>query len=197
MNVVAQTAIGLLRQQLAPGDLVHGIVRHGGDAPNVIPERTLLEYLARSITLERVRTLEERLRRCFEAGALATGCSVDIRDMGPRYSHIEVDRALSARYADNARALGREPREVPPGVRPGGASTDMGNLSLVLPSIHPSFGVAGAHGIPHHPDYAAAGATPDADAAMLFAATALAWTAVDAATEDELRARLLRGERDV
>jgi amidohydrolase len=195
--VVAQTAIGLLRQQLAPGDLVHGIVRHGGDAANVIPEHTALEYLARSVTLERVQILEGRLRRCFEAGALATGCSVDIREMAPPYSHIEVDQGLSARYAENARALGREPRVIPPGVRPGGASTDMGNVSLVVPSIHPSFGIPGASVVPHHRDFAAACATTEADGAMVFAATALAWTAVDAAADDELRARLLRGERYV
>jgi amidohydrolase len=194
--IVAQTAIGLLRQQLPSGDLVHGFVRHGGDAANIIPERTELEFLVRSATLERARVLEGRVRRCFEAGALATGCEMEMTMMAPDYSHLEADRDLSHFYGDNARALGRAVIELPPGgQRLGAGSTDMGNVSLAMPAIHPAFGIPGARAIPHHPDYAAACATPDADAALIHAATALAWTGIDAAADPEVRARLLHGER--
>jgi len=195
--VVAQTALGLLRQQVRDGDRFHGFVRHGGEAANVIPERAVLDYIVRSTTLDAAQALEARVRRCFEAGALATGATVDIRQMAPPYSHIEADRDLTRFYGANARALGRAPFEVPPGLNPGGASTDMGNVSMALPSIHPSFGIPGATVMPHHQDFAAACATPDADASAIFAATALAWTAVDAASDDPVRQRLLRGERSV
>lgn len=195
--VVAQTAIGLLRQQLPGGDLVHGVVRHGGDAPNVIPERTVLEYLVRSESIDGVVALEERVRRCFEAGAVATGCTVEVRRTAPRYSHIESDRDLTSSYVGNVRALGREPIDLPHGRRVGASSTDMANVTLALPAIHPGFGVTGALVPPHHPDFAAACATPDADASMLFAATALAWTGVDIASDPPVRERLLRRERNV
>lgn len=194
---VAQVAIGLLRQQLRATELIHGYVHHGGDAPQIIPDRTTLRYLIRSETLEQVAELETRVRRCFEAGALATGCEVEIRHTAPAYSHIEADRELTQRYAENARSLGRTPIGLPAGQRVGFASTDMANLTLAMPAIHPGFGVPGATVAPHHADFAHACATPDADDSMLFAATALAWTAIDAASDEETRARLLRRERVV
>jgi amidohydrolase len=192
---IAQTAIGLLRQQLTNDDLIHGIVRHGGDAPNIIPERTVQEYLVRSLSIEQAEAVARRLRCCFEAGALATGCSVDIRQIAPSYSHLESDRDLTRFYAGNAQALGRSVFEMPTGRRLGSGSTDMANVSLVVPSIHPAFGVPGATVAPHHRDFAAACNTPASEAALIHAATALAWTVVDAARTQDVRARLLRGER--
>ncbi len=195
--VIAQTAIGLLRQHLAPGDLVHGVIGHGGDAANVIPERTVLSYALRSETVEQARTLAGRVSRCFEAGALATGCEVQIRPSAPEYSHLEADQVLSGLYAENVRALGRSPFAMPPGPRRGAMSTDMANVSLAVPAIHPSFGVPGATVAPHHRDFADACATPESDETLVLVAKALAWTGVDAATEADTRARLLRGERVV
>jgi metal-dependent amidase/aminoacylase/carboxypeptidase family protein len=138
--VVAQTAIALLRQHLPSGDLVHGIVRHGGDAPNIVPERTVLDYMIRSETLDDLVALEERVGRCFEAGAIATGCTVAARRTAPAYSHIESDRDLTRYYGENARALGRKPMDLPRGRRLGSGSTDMANVTLALPAIHPGFG---------------------------------------------------------
>ena len=181
---IAQTAIGLLRQQLRPRDLVHGFVRHGGDAVNVIPERTVLELMVRAESIEEAKDVERRVSRCVEAGALATGCEVEISSMAPAYSHLEPDRDLTRFYGDAARALGHTVIDrPPPGVR-GAASTDMGNVSLEVPAIHPAFGIPDAKVLPHHPDYAAACATSGADASMIDAATALAWTAIDAAQDD-------------
>ncbi len=72
---IAQVSIGLLRQQLPPGDLVHGIVLEGGSAANIIPSRARGRFMARSLTSERLAELRVRLNACFEAGALATGAS--------------------------------------------------------------------------------------------------------------------------
>ncbi len=196
---VAQTAIGVLRQQLPYGDLIHGIVTYGGDAANVIPERTVLSYYTRSWTLERAQQLEARVRRCFEAGALATGCELEIRPTSKMYSHLEADLDLTRFYGRNAAALGRQLLAIPAGARVGaGASTDMANISLALPAIHPGVGIANALGFPHHADFARSCDTPDADATLIHAASALAWTAIDAAAaDDEVRARLLRRQRHV
>jgi amidohydrolase len=195
---VALAAIGLLRQQMPAGDLVHGIVTSGGEAPNVIPERTALQYIVRSETLERAEALEARVRRCFEAGALATGCDAEIRRMSPTYSHLESDIDLTGCYQANLRAQGRDVFEVPPGIRMGsGASTDMANLSLALPTIHPCIAMADAVGSPHQPEFAASCVTPTADDAVEQAALALAGTAVDAALAGDVRARLLQGRRKV
>jgi metal-dependent amidase/aminoacylase/carboxypeptidase family protein len=193
---IAQTAIGLLRQQLPAGDFVHGIVRHGGDAPNVIPDRTVLDYLLRSTTLSRVEELQERVEPCFAAGALATGCTMEIRTAAPAYAHLEADLDLTRMYGDNARELGRNVLTLP-GATGGAGSTDMGNVSLRLPAIHPGFGIPGAQGGPHHPDFTASCATASADGALVYAATALSWTAIDAALDEDVRARLLGRERRV
>src|SRR5690606_12691316 len=76
---VAQTAIGLLRQHIRPTDRVHGIITHGGDAPNVVPGRTAARYMVRAKTLEDLGAIKERVLRCFEAGAIATGATLEIR----------------------------------------------------------------------------------------------------------------------
>jgi amidohydrolase len=194
--IVAQNAIGLLRQQLLPDDSVHGYVRHGGDAANIIPDHTVMEYQVRAPTLDRVHDLEARVRRCFEAGALATGCDMEFRRMAPDYSHLEADRELVRYYGENVKALGRDVIELPrDGPQRGAASTDMGNVSRAFPAIHPGFGVASAIVAPHHEDFASACITPEADDALCHAATALAWTAIDAAIDSDLRLRLLRRER--
>ncbi|WP_083473742.1 M20 family metallopeptidase [Frankia sp. R43] len=195
---IAQTAIGVLRQQLPAGDLVHGIVTYGGEAPNIIPERTVLSYFVRSWTLERAHELEKKVRRCFEAGALATGCEMEVRPTSKTYSHMEADADLSRLYGRNVTALGRQAIEVPSDVRIGaGGSTDMANVSLALPAIHPGVGIANAIGFPHHSDFTRSCATADADATAIHAATALAWTAIDAAGTDDIRDRLLRRERRI
>ncbi len=80
---VAQTSIGLLRQHIRQTDRVHGIVTHGGDAPNVVPEATSGKWYIRSSTLDELAELEPKVHRCFEAGALATGCSYRDRRSEP------------------------------------------------------------------------------------------------------------------
>ncbi|HEX7166288.1 MAG TPA: amidohydrolase, partial [Acidimicrobiales bacterium] len=71
---IAQTAVGLLRQHMSPRARIHGIVTHGGDAPNVVPAHTAGKWYIREATLAKLAELEPRVHRCFEAGALATGC---------------------------------------------------------------------------------------------------------------------------
>ncbi|MGD8683196.1 MAG: amidohydrolase, partial [Chloroflexota bacterium] len=88
--VVAQTAIALLRQQLLPSDRVHGIVTKGGEAANIIPRETQAEYMVRAGTAERLQELVGKIRNCFEAGALATGCSVDVK-LDTAYTDLRHD----------------------------------------------------------------------------------------------------------
>ena len=105
--VVAQTAIGLLRQQLRPGDRVHGIVTKGGDAANIIPARTEAKWMVRAETLEHLAEVRDKVVRCFEAGALATGATLELTEDEAPYSEMRHDHDLSALYQRNAEALGR------------------------------------------------------------------------------------------
>jgi amidohydrolase len=189
---VAQVAIGLLRQHLEPGDRVHGIVTHGGAAPNVIPEHTVLSYYVRATTLERLEELEGRVRDCFQAGALATGCEVSIDRAGPTYSHFEGDRDLESLYAQNIAALNHPPQ--PP--REGAPySTDMANVSLAIPTIHPTVGIESGTAVNHQAEFATYCGGDSADQALLRGAIAMAWTCIDAAADNRIRVRLLAADR--
>jgi amidohydrolase len=188
--VVAQTAIGLLRQQLRPGDRVHGIVTKGGDAPNVIPAHTAATWMVRAETLDQLEEVRVKVARCFEAGALATGTSLELSEDHEPYSEMRHDHDLSALYQRNAEALGRS---FPERIERGAGSTDMGNVSLALPSIHPTIGIDALPAVNHQPEFTAKCASPAADKAVVDGAVAMAWTAIDAATDRVLRDRLLAG----
>lgn len=174
---VAQVAIGLLRQQLPPQWRVHGITTEAGSAPNAIPDRARAEYELRALAAEDLAELRDRVEACFRAGALATGCEVALERPEPDYLDFRGDRELIALWTANARALGRpEPVERPPF-----ACTDMGNVSHVVPSIHPVLDISGGACGPHEAAFAEAAVSPRAEAAMLDGATAMAWTATDLA----------------
>jgi amidohydrolase len=193
---VAQVGIGLLRQHIRRTDRVHGIVTHGGDAPNVVPESTAGMWLVRSRTLADLDELEPRVEACFRAGALATGCEMEMRAIGPRYSEMRHDVELAAVYRGNAEAIGRRFVDLSAELSERTAgSTDMANVSLAIPAIHPMLGLDCLPATNHQPEFTAACITPTADDAMLGGATAMAWTCVDMATEAALRDRLLAGER--
>jgi len=189
--VVAQVALGLLRQQLPPGDQVHGFVTEGGQAANIIPARVRGRFMCRAPVVRDLERLEPRVRRCFEAGALATGARVSFETLSPVYSHMEPDWDLLAAYRANAEALGRRFDDDDRGVALPTLSTDMANVSLQVPTIHPLIGIEAGGAVNHQPEFASACTTPSADGALLDGALALAWTAIDAATDPHLRSRLL------
>jgi amidohydrolase len=189
--VVAQVAIGLLRQHLGAGDQVHGIVEKGGDAPNIVPKEATGRFMMRARTLADLAVLRPRIERCFEAGALATGATLELHDLSPTYSHFEVDDGLLVTWRRNAEELGRRYAADDAGHPAPTISTDMANVSLALPSIHPLVGLDARGAVNHQPEFAAACVGPSADLALLDGAVAMAWTAIDAALDPALRDRLL------
>jgi amidohydrolase len=194
---IAQVAIGLLRQQLRPGDQVHGVVLEGGRAANVIPAQATARYMCRSRTLDGLGALSPRVKHCFDAGALATGSTVAYHDLSPVYSHMEDDEDLLAAYRRNAESLGRRFTLDDEGSAPPTLSTDMANVSLAVPTIHPLIGIDARGAVNHQPEFAQACIGPSADTAVADGALALALTAVDAATDPQLRDRLLRRAQPV
>jgi amidohydrolase len=189
---VAQVAIGLLRQSLLPTARVHGFVTHGGEAPNIIPAHTSARYIVRGWTLTELEDVRTKVLRCFEAGALATGATLEIVGGMEPYAEVRHDPDLAARYQANAETLGRVFGDLGQIRTRGSGSTDMGNVSHLVPTIHPFIRIETDGAVNHQPEFTAAAATPSGDQAVVDAATAMAWTAIDAATEPELRARLLR-----
>jgi amidohydrolase len=188
---IAQTSIGLLRQHLHQSDRVHGIVTKGGDAFNIVPAHTSADYAVRAKTLDELGEVYERVLRCFEAGALATGSTLEIVGGDKPFAHMQDDMEMVGLYRSNAEELGRRfpgPGEPSPATP---VSTDMGNVSLEMPSIHPAIGISSLPAVNHQPEFATACITPAADQALYDGALALAWTSIDMATTPAIRKRLL------
>ena len=185
---VAQTGVGLLRQHLERGDQVHGIVTNGGEAANIVPARATARYFMRAPTLEALQALQPRVERCFQAGALATGATLEIEALGAPYSEFRHDDEIADLYRANATELGRNLGRRPTS---GAGSTDMANVSLLMPTIHPTLGLDCAPAVNHQAEFAAHCITPLADEAVVEGALAMAWTVADAATAGTTRDRLL------
>jgi amidohydrolase len=190
---VAQVAIGLLRQHIRQTDRVHGITTHGGDAPNVVPAHTSARYLVRAENLEELKDIRAKIYRCFEAGALATGAKLEIRGGDKPYAEVKYDHDISLIYKRNAETLGRTFPDLGPLAQRITASTDMGNVSQTIPSIHPGIGINSLPASNHQPEFTAHCIKPDADRAVLDGGLAMAWTAIDIARNAALRDRLTRG----
>ena len=191
---VAQVAIGLLRQHIRQSDRIHGIVTKGGDAPNVVPAHTSARYYVRAKTLAQLEEIRAKVQRCFEAGAIATGATLEIVEVEAPYAQMQHDAEIAALYKRNAEELGRRFPEFGSALERWAGSTDMGNVSLVIPSIHPMIGINSWPAGNHQPEFTEHCATAAADQAVYDGALAMAWTAIDLASEDSLRERLLRGE---
>ncbi|WP_285565415.1 amidohydrolase [Streptomyces sp. RTGN2] len=187
--LVAQVAISAYRQQMIPDGIVHGIVTGGGEAPNVIPAQVTADYDCRAATAEDLAELQARIRACFEAGAHATGAELALEAVGNDYADLRQDLAVSAAYRDAMAGLGRPISDTPDSMRAG--STDMGNVSHLVPTIHPSIGYDCGDTIMHNPEFTRYGTSPGADRAVLDGGLAMAWTALALATDQDHRTSLL------
>jgi metal-dependent amidase/aminoacylase/carboxypeptidase family protein len=192
---VAQVSIGLLRQHLCPSDRVHGITTHGGDAPNVVPGHTSARYIIRGENLRALEEARRKVYRCFEAGAIATGATLEIRGGDMPYADMTFDHQINSIYKNNAEALGRTFPKMTPMMERMAASTDMGNVSHEIPSIHPMIGIDSLPAVNHQPAFAAHCVTEAADKAVLDGSLAMAWTAIDLASQPAIVERLVQRNR--
>jgi amidohydrolase len=187
---IAQTSIGLLRQHIRQSDRIHGICTHGGEAPNIVPAHTAARYIIRGETVKDMEELRVKVRRCFEAGALATGSKLEIRGGDKPYTEMLHDADMAEIYRRNAVTLGRD-LAAPESVARFSASTDMGNVSQALPSIHPMIGIDCLPAVNHQPEFTAHCVSAAADQALWDGALGMAWTAIDMAADKNLSKRLL------
>ena len=184
---IAQVAIGLLRQQLPSTVRVHGVMTRGGEAPNAIPEVTEGRWYVRATSTKLMEETFLRIAKCFEAGAIATGCTLEIHDESEPYSEFTNHPNLNDIYKSNAQSIGRVFDDTDPRIKMNRASTDLGNISKVIASIHPYIGVNSGAAVNHQREFAAACITKDADQAVVDAAKAMAMTLVEIASDPALR----------
>ncbi|XP_037275459.2 xaa-Arg dipeptidase-like isoform X2 [Rhipicephalus microplus] len=188
--VAAYINMSMLRQHTKPADRILGVVKQFGERANVTSESSKLVYHVRAPKDTEKDALVARAEKCFQAAARATGCGIDI-DKGMEYKELIHNEALIETYRKYGEALGVSFADALPGVtiRTGG-STDAGNVSYVLPTLHASFGIGGGGSAVHHTRaFAKAAATDDAHQAALRVAKILALTALDLMSDPELVAR--------
>ncbi|WP_338077635.1 M20 family metallopeptidase [Brevibacterium aurantiacum] len=176
--LVAQVALGLLRQQLPKTVRVHGVMTNGGEAPNAIPAKTEGRWYVRAESTDELLEVEKQVINCFEAGALATGASLSITPESKRYAEMRTDEEALESYRSNAIALGRNFDVDPVAATMNRASTDMGNVSQIVNAIHPYIGVGG-EASNHQAAFAESCVGEESERTLLDGATALAWTAAD------------------
>jgi amidohydrolase len=173
MNVAA------LRQHIRSDERIHGIFTDAGDKPNIVPKFAAAQWYVRAANLERLEPLKERVFACLQAGADAAGCEMSYEWKAAAYADLLDNDTLIDLYRNNADRLGREvldPRERE--VRVVG-STDMGNVSYLVPSIHPMIAVSPPHISIHTPEFADFARSEAGDLAVLDGAKAMAMTIAD------------------
>ena len=173
--VMAYNSISVLRQQMKPDWRVHGVITNGGAKPNIIPEKSVMEYYVRAPTGTELVELKKKVAVCFEAAAKATGCEVTICQVG---TDLEVNNnpTLCQLFVDNLRGMGVE-KFAREGVLTG--STDMGSLSYMLPAIHPFYVVGSGAETNHTREFTRVANTPEAHGETLVYAKAMAHTCLD------------------
>jgi len=177
------SAMSALRQLVRSDSRIHGIITDGGQASNIIPERAAARIVVRAGDPSYLGDLRRRVLACFEGAATATGCELRY-EWGEAMDMVTTNGPMAAALAENARSLGRVLGARRAGETSG--STDMGNITSLIPSIHPFFSVS-ADRVPWHSrEFATAARTPRALETMHVAAKALAFTAIDLLARPDL-----------
>ncbi|MGA9349453.1 MAG: M20 family metallopeptidase [Anaerolineae bacterium] len=182
--VLTYNNISALRQQLTDDVRIHGIITHGGSASNIIPDYTAAEFLVRAVEKDVALAVLARVEDCARAGALAAGAEVRLTRADEHYANMIPNTVLADLFDANLAALGREVQLPEPNERMG--STDMGNVSHVVPALHPYVTIAPDEVAGHSPQFRAASASPEGYAGLLDAAKALAMTAIDLFSNPDL-----------
>ncbi|HET6222823.1 MAG TPA: M20 family metallopeptidase [Dongiaceae bacterium] len=188
--VLAYQSIAALRQHIKATERVHGVITDGGMAPNIVPERAAGRFFVRAETAKDLAALRERVIACFEAGAKATGARLELVSPEPDSLDMVHSLPLAHAFQANAESLGRVfiTRDHPAYARAG--STDMGNVSHYVPSIHPNLASAPPECVIHNPEFARWAGSEMGDQAAIDGAKALAMTAIDFFTDAALRSEV-------
>jgi amidohydrolase len=184
--VLGYQGVAALRQHIRPDERVHGIFTDGGgERPNIVPEHAATYWYVRSPRLDTLAQLKPRVLAALEAGALATGCTVEHEWIDPAYADMADSTPLLDAFSENSATLGR-PLTTPSAVNAVVGSTDMGNVSYAVPAIHPVLRAAPSGVAIHTADFAGHAASSLADDTVLHGAKAMAMTVVDLWTRAEL-----------
>lgn len=179
LDAVIQTFNGInaLRQHLRDDARIHGIITHGGDAPNIVPDYAAAQFYVRAADTSYALKVLGKTRACAEAGARATGARLEFKEYAPHYDAMMPNPKLADLADANMVALGIEVRLPLPDERMG--SSDMGNVSQVVPALHPYIAIGPEEMAGHTVAFREAASSPTGHEGMIKAAKFMAMTAVD------------------
>jgi metal-dependent amidase/aminoacylase/carboxypeptidase family protein len=181
--VSAYNNISMLRQQLGPNDRIHGAILQAPTVTNAIPELTRTKYTIRSRTMDGAQALGSRVRKCLEAGALATGCTVELEE-SQIFADLIVNRALCEGFQQCMGDQGERILASDEALLSG--STDQGNVSQIVPALHGLIGIPVRDGARNHTrQFTAAAGTDEAHQLMITAGKAMAMTGCRVLVDDE------------
>ena len=179
--LMSYAAINSLRQHIKDTARIHGIITDGGEAANIVPAHTAGHFIVRAAEDSYLDELKERVLNCFMGAATATGAKLKYKWGEARYAPLHNNFTLARMFRKNLQSLGRRVHLVDP--RIGIGSSDIGNVSRVVPSIHPLIAIASARAVTHSPQFAKTAASEAGMRGLIDAAKALAMTVVDLVAE--------------
>ena len=175
--------VSTFRQQLPRTNRMHGVIVDGGFKPNIIPSYTSSEWYLRALNGEDLDILQKKFMNFVEAAALSTGCTFKTQSPDYRYSEVLNNKVMYDLFIENSKDVGREMLYEDSSLQ-GLGSTDMGNVSLAMPSIHPMLSIDAGKAVNHQPEFAAATITKGGHKAIFDGAYSMAATIVDLAEKD-------------
>jgi amidohydrolase len=175
--ILAFTSINSLRQHIRGDARIHGIITDGGEAPNIVPAHSAAVFLVRALDNGYLAELKEKVLNCFTGASVASGARLEYRWKDRTYAPMKSNMTLAGLFKQNLESLGRQVEAFDPHF--GLGSTDMGNVSQVVPSIHPTIAIAPPEVLIHTPEFAAAAASQAGQQGLMDAAKAMAMTVVD------------------
>ncbi len=193
-TILAFTSINSLRQHIKEEARIHGIITDGGEAPNIVPAHSAAEFYVRAPDNEYLDELKSKVSNCFIGASTASGARLEYHWDDIAFDSMKNNETLAALFKQNLESLGRHVEAFNPEF--GLGSTDMGNVSQVVPSIHPTIAIASPEVLGHTPEFAAAAASEAGHEGLMDAANALAMTVADILQPemlDEIRQEFCRG----
>jgi amidohydrolase len=188
--VLGYMSVAAMRQHIRPNERIHGIFTKTGDKPNIVPSEAGMDWYVRSGTISSLQPLKQRVFTALESAATACGCTMSHNWVDNTYADMIDNGPMVASYVANAASLGRTVLDPATSGRRVMGSTDMGNVSYLVPSIHPMIKVA-PDGVPiHSEEFARWAVSDDGDRAVLDGAKAMAMTVVDLWASSDLRDRV-------
>jgi amidohydrolase len=175
--LLAFTSINSLRQHMREGGRVHGIITDGGEAPNIVPAHSAAVFLVRALDNNYLEELKDKVLNCFTGASVASGARLEYSCRDKAYAPMKNNATLAQLFSQNLESLRRNVEAFQPQF--GLGSTDMGNVSQLVPSIHPTIAIASPEVLIHTPEFATAAASEAGHEGLMDAAKAMAMTVLD------------------